>query len=297
MVYWYSDRDGYRAQNTQSASGDIYSVFLTQEALDRFQLSKEDFALVKEEEEKDKKKDSAKTSKEVAPVKIEWENINERRVRLTTHTSVMSDAVINNTNDKLYYLARFETGADLWMTDLRTKETKLVTKLDANQASFELSKDGKSLFVVNNGRIMKLDPESGKKDNVNINGEMGHDGAGERAYIFEHAWRQVKKKFYVPDLHGVDWPFYYKEYKKFLPFVKNNYDFADMLGEMLGELNGSHTGCRYAPPQVNTDATASLGIFIDQYYTGKGLKITEVLAKGPLDKCFQNKSRAYYRSH
>jgi tricorn protease len=205
-------------------------------------------------------------------------------VRLTTHTSVMNDAVINNNNDKLYYLARFETGADLWMTDLRTKETKLVTKLDANQAGFELSKDGKSLFVVSSGRIIKLDPESGKRENVNINGEMIQNAAGERAYVFEHAWRQVKKKFYVPDLHGVDWTFYYKEYKKFLPYIKNNYDFADMLGEMLGELNGSHTGCRYAPPQVNTDATASLGIFIDHSYTGKGLKIAEVIEKGPLDK-------------
>ena len=284
MVYWYSDRDGYRAQNTQSTTGDIYGVLLTQEALDRFQLSKEDFALVKEQEEKDKKKDSAKTGKDVTPVNIEWDNISDRRVRLTTHTSVMSDAVINNNNDKLYYLARFETGADLWMTDLRTKETKLVTKLDANQAGFELSKDGKSLFVVTGGRIIKLDPESGKRDNVNINGEMTLDAAGERAYIFEHAWRQVKKKFYVADLHGVNWSFYNNEYKKFLPYIKNNYDFADMLGEMLGELNGSHTGCRYSPPQVNTDATASLGIFIDQGYTGKGLKIAEVIEKGPLDK-------------
>lgn len=284
MIYWYSDRDGYRAQNTQSASGDIYSVFLTQEALDRFLLSKEDFALLKEKEEKEKKKDTSKAAKEAPPVNIEWENISERRVRLTTHTSVMSDAVINNNNDKLYYLARFETGADLWMTDLRTKETKLVTKLNAGQANFELSKDGKSLFVVANGSIIKLDPESGKRENVTINGEMTLDGAGERAYIFDHAWRQVKKKFYVPDLHGVDWSYYYKEYKKFLPYIRNNYDFADMLGEMLGELNGSHTGCRYAPPQVNTDATASLGILIDHGHNGKGLKIAEVLDKGPLDK-------------
>lgn len=284
MVYWYSDRDGYRAQNMQPATGDIYGVFLTGEALDRFRLSKEDFALLKEQEEKDKKKDTAKKEAAVPDLKIEWDNINERRVRLTTHTSVMSGAVINNNNDKLYYLARFETGADLWMSDLRTKETKLVTKLDAGQAGLELSKDGKSLFVLSGGRIIKLDPESGKRENVNINGEMIQDGAGERQYVFEHAWRQVKQKFYVPDLHGVDWPFYYKEYKKFLPFIRNNYDFADMLGEMLGELNASHTGCRYGPPQVNTDATASLGIFIDYAYTGRGLKITEILSKGPLDK-------------
>lgn len=287
MIFWYSDRDGYRAQNTQSASGDIYGLFLTQEAMDRFKLSKEDFALLKEQEEKEKKKDSSK-AKEDKKVKIEWEGINDRRVRLTTHTSAMSDAVLNQNNDKLYYLARFESGADLWMTDLRTKETKLVTKLDASQAGMELTKDGKALFVVASGKIIKLDPETNKRDNININGEMIHDAAGERDYIFEHAWRQVKKKFYVPDLHGVDWSFYYQEYKKFLPYIRNNYDFGEMLGEMLGELNASHTGCRYNPSQVNTDATASLGIFYDLSYKGKGLKIAEIIAKGPFDKAISN---------
>ncbi|HET9431757.1 MAG TPA: S41 family peptidase, partial [Chitinophagaceae bacterium] len=254
-----------------------------QEALDRYQLSKEDFALLKEQEEKDKKKDTTR-SREVKPIKIEWDNLSDRRVRLTTHTSDMSDAEINNNNDKLFYLARFETGADLWMTDLRTKETKLVSKLDASQAALNFTQDGKSLFIVANGKIMKLDPESGKKENITINGEMIHDAAGERAYIFEHAWRQVIKKFYVADLQGVDWQYYYNEYRKFLPYIRNNHDFSDMLGEMLGELNASHTGCRYTAPQVNTDASAALGIFIDQSYTGKGLKITEVVKKGPLDK-------------
>jgi tricorn protease len=283
MVFWYSDRDGTRAQNTQSTSGDIYGLFLTQESLDRFRLSKEDFALLKDQEEKDKKKDTSK-AKDDKTIKIEWDNLQDRRVRLTTHSSSLADAVVNATNDKLYYLARFESGADLWSTDLRTKETKLVTKLNAGNAGMELSPDGKSLFIAANGSIVKLDPESGKRDNININGEMIHNAAGERDYIFEHAWRQVKKKFYVADLHGVDWNYYYDEYKKFLPYIRNNYDFADMLGEMLGELNASHTGCRYGPPQVNTDATAALALFYDFDHKGKGLKIAEVVEKGPLDK-------------
>lgn len=283
MIFWYSDRDGMRAQNTQSASGDIYGLFLTQEAFDKYKLTKEDFALLKEQEDKEKKKDTTKKSESV-DVKIEWDNLTDRRVRLTTHTSPLSDALINQSNDKLFYLARFESGADLWSTDLRTRETKLVAKLDASQAGMSLSKDGKALFVVSGGRIMKVDPENGKTSNITINGEMIHDAAGERAYIFEHAWRQMKKKFYVPDLHGVDWDFYYKEYKKFLPYIRNNYDFADMLGEMLGELNASHTGARYAHPQQNTDVTSSLGIFIDYEHNGKGLKIAEVLEKGPIDK-------------
>jgi tricorn protease len=97
----------------------------------------------------------------------------------------------------------------------------------------------------------------------------------------------------VESLHGVDWDFYYKEYKKFLPYINNNYDFAEMLSEMLGEMNASHTGCGYRNPQPNTDQTAALGLFFDYTYKGQGLQIAEVIDDGPLDKA-SSKIKAGY---
>ncbi len=106
----------------------------------------------------------------------------------------------------------------------------------------------------------------------------------EREYIFNHAWRQFKKKFYDPKLHGVDWDMYKKTYSKFLPHIANNYDFKELLSEMLGEVNASHTGGRYNPQVTNGDATASLGLLFDETLGGNGLKIMEVISGGPLDK-------------
>ncbi len=292
MMLWFSDRDGMKNHGSWGGESDVYGMFFTQEAFDRFNLSKEDFALVKEQEEKDKKdgdkskeddkkdkKDEAK--KEVKPIQLELPGIENRKARLTIHSSRLSDAVLSKDGEKLFYLAQFEKTSDLWVTELRTKDTKLLCK-DAGSA-MEISEDGKSLFVISNGNIVKIETEGGKRENVNIKGEMNLNYLAEKAYIFDHAWRQVVKKFYVTDLHGVDWDFYYREYKRFLPFINNNYDFSEMLSEMLGELNASHTGCRFSPPQVNTDATAYLGVFLDEGYTGDGLKITEIIAKSPLD--------------
>lgn len=59
--------------------------------------------------------------------------------------------------------------------------------------------------------------------------EMALRPADERAYMFEHSWRQLKKKFYVEDLHGVDWDFYKREYARCLPHINNNYDFSELL--------------------------------------------------------------------
>ncbi|HTY60175.1 MAG TPA: S41 family peptidase [Bacteroidota bacterium] len=296
MMIWGSDRRGARQQGGELITADVYGMFFTRAAYDRFRLTKEEFALVKEQEEKQAKekkeaeeksksgskekagKDSAK--KEVV---VDWQGLNERKSRLTVHTSEANDWILSKDGEKLFYLTVFDKGNDLWVTELRTKETKLFAKLGARRASMELSGDGKFIFLLLDGKPAKVDAESGKEEPVKTGGEMVLDQAGERSYIFDHAWRQFKEKFYVADLQGVDWNFYFTAYRKFLPYINNNYDFAEMLSEMLGEVNASHTGCRYNSFRANTDLTAELGLLYDFSYGGDGVKVAEVVEGGPLD--------------
>ena len=97
---------------------------------------------------------------------------------------------------------------------------------------------------------------------------------------------EVQDKFYDVNLHGVDWDGYGKEYRKFLPYINNGEDFAILLSEILGELNASHTGGRYYAPV--TYSTASLGAYFDDNYSGKGLKIAELVPGGPLTTAAAN---------
>ncbi|CAN5801492.1 S41 family peptidase [soil metagenome] len=299
LIYGYN-RDGTRAQAGYSATYDVYGLFFTKDAFDRYNLSKEDYALLKDMEDKQKdtteakpadtkkgkkdieeKKDSAKKK----DIKIDWDNLSDRKARLTISSADIADMALSKNGEKLFYLARFEKGYDLWVTELRTKDTKLFVKLGASNTSMELSADGKSLFVLNNGNIMKIDPESGKMDGVDMNGEMNLNQYDEKAYIFDHMWRQMKEKFLFEDLNHVDWDYYYNNYRQFLPYINNNYDFAEMVSEMLGEMNASHTGCYYRGVRgPGLDQTAALGIFYDYNYKGNGLKIQEIIDEGPLDK-------------
>jgi tricorn protease len=280
MMIWGSTREGARQQGGNSITADVYGMFFSREAFDRFKLTKEELALVKEADTGRQKKDSG-----VKEIAIDWDHLTDRKLRLTTHTSDAADWLLSKDGEKLYYLTQFEKGYDLWVTELRTKETKLFAKLGARNAEMQMSRDGKSIFVLAEGRISKIDAENGKVEPVGISGEMVLNDAGEKAYIFDHAWRQIKEKFYVVNMNGVDWDYYYKVYQKFLPYINNDYDFAEMLSEMLGELNASHTGGRYSgPAQATGDRTASLGIYYDYGYTGPGLKIAEVIAGGPLDR-------------
>ena len=303
MMIWGSDRDGTRDQGGNLSSGDVYAMYFSKELFDKSKLSKEEFALLKEQDEKkekekkeaeekakeaskDKKAADTKADKDSAKktIAIDWDNLTERRARLTLHTSPASDWVLSKDGEKLFYLTRFEKGNDIWVTELRTKETKPFFRLGADNTSMELSADGKFLFVFADGKAMKIDAESAKPDPVNVNSEMVLKQSEEKNYIFDHSWRQFKEKFYVEDMQGVDWDFYYTAYKRFLPYINNNYDFAEMLSEMLGEMNASHTGCYYRAGMPNSDQTATLGVFYDYAYTGKGVKVAEVIEGGPLDK-------------
>src|ERR1043165_4415304 len=61
MMLWFSDRDGMKNHGSWGASRDVYGMYFTQDAYDRFRLSEVDYKLLKEREDKDK--DKAKDDK------------------------------------------------------------------------------------------------------------------------------------------------------------------------------------------------------------------------------------------
>ncbi|HEX2640996.1 MAG TPA: hypothetical protein VHL50_10510, partial [Pyrinomonadaceae bacterium] len=227
MMIWGTTRDGALNQGGGAATGDVYAMYFTKAFYDRSKLSKEELALVKEQEDKEKKEaeEKAKASGPSAAatasptaspspspskdIKIDWDNLTDRKSRLTINTSAASDWVLSKDGEKLFYLTSFEKGNDLWVTDIRTKETKLFNKLGANNTSMELSPDGKFIFVLADGKPVKVDTDSGKAEPIGVNSEMVLNYAAEKAYIFDHSWRQMKQKLIFPDLGGVDWDFYY----------------------------------------------------------------------------------------
>ncbi|MCH2216085.1 MAG: S41 family peptidase [Flavobacteriales bacterium] len=297
VVYWASDKAGFRSHGSWGSQNDVYALFLTEDAYKKFTLDKGDYELWKEEQkdkdkddeddkddkDKKKKKDDDEEEKEkVEDLKVEWEGLEDRKVRLTIFSSFLSDFVLDKDGENLYYLTSTGEGFDLWKTQFKDKETKIFTKLDGGYSSLQFDKEFKNLFVNSKGSIKKITVSDGKTEGVSFSSEMNLNTDAERAYLFEHAWRQFKKKFYLEDLHDVDWDMYKQEYAKYLPYINNPIDFADMLSELLGEANASHTGGRFRSYDSKGDNTAALGLFYDDLYEGDGLKIAEVIGKSPV---------------
>lgn len=285
-MMWFSNRDGLKAVAQSGGSQmDAYGLFFTQAAYDNFRLSKEDATLQKEIEENKTKADTAKKKEaKKDTVLIDWQDLNLRKERLTIHSSSLSDALVSKDGENLYYLARFEKGTNLWTTNLRTKETKMLVALNSGGGSMVWDKEQKNIFLASNGGISKIDPSSGKREPVAVNGDLMLDIAAERRFMFEHVWRRTKETFYTASMHGVNWDSYKADYEKYLPHIGDNFEFAEMLSELLGELNVSHSGAAAINMNVNGDATASLGAFYSASYKGNGVQIEEVVKGGPLDK-------------
>jgi len=295
QMIWFSNRNGLKSYATSGRSqSDVYSMFFTQDGWDKYQLNKEEYALMKEiekEKKKGEKKEDSKDKKEgekkeevKKDLTFDFEDMRDRKARFTIHSSSLGDATLSKDGEKLYYLASFEGGQNLWVTNLRTRDTKMAIRLNGGFGSFQWDKDMKNLYLLSGGRISKVNPDAGKRESISIRGEMEYDAVAERNYMFDHVWIRTKNIFYEPTFHGVDWDLMRTEYAKYLPSIGNSYEFSEMLSEMLGELNVSHAGARYGTSIPNADATASLGIFMDYDHKGDGIRIVEVLKGGPLDK-------------
>ena len=292
-ILFESERYGMRSHASWGSQQDVFLAFLTQDAYDRYRLSPEDYALLKELEKKNEKKndnvngndnknqndqkEDKKTEKadSAKGLKIEFEGREDRIVRLTPNSSSLGDAIVSKDGESLYYFSAFEGAPDLWKMDLRKHETKLLSK--GGSGSLQMDKDG-NLYSL--GSSMKKIEKGDKLTSITYNAQMKLDLAAEREYMLRHVAKQINKKIFRTDYNGCDWDLMVQNYARFLPHIANNYDFAEMLSELLGELNVSHTGGRFYPSGKG-DATAQLGLLYDMTEASDGMKITDVLEDGP----------------
>ena len=292
-ITFITDRYGMRNHASWGSMSDVMMVFLNQEAYDKYRLNKEDAELYDdakkkaEKAEKDKKKDSDDGDKEddSKDIKVELDGITDRIVRLTPFSSSLTDAFITADGDKLFFISSDADGENmLWEKDLRDGSTTMSKTISSGLNSFQTSADGEKVFIL--GRTMnKFAPSSSKITPITYSAFMTIDPAAERTFMYENAVREEAARFYDVKMHGVDWKGLTDNYRKFLPHINNNYDFAEMMSELLGELNVSHTGSGFQGDMASMyQNTANLGLLYDLTYQGKGLKVAEVVKRSPFDR-------------
>lgn len=197
------------------------------------------------------KADAKKEKKAPVTVKVDLDGLSDRLVGLPIQPSNYTQ--IRMVSDKIYYVRvtnppaadkdPAKPRATLCFFDLKErKETEALPGVNA----VAYSHDGKKLLVTQQKDYTVIDLPTAKaelkeKDKLDLSElTMPLDRAAEWTQIFNESWRQMRDFFYVPNLHGVDWPAVRDRYAALLPHVRHRNDLTYVIGEMIGELNVGH---------------------------------------------------------
>lgn len=187
------------------------------------------------------KKEDKKDEKKPKPVEIDIEGMEERMVILPIKAG--NYVGLSAVPGKLIFrtVRRGDDNTPIEFYDLEKREVKKIVD-DAN--AYDLSANREKMLVVRNGAWSIIDVKEGQ--NLNKRLETGGfetliDPPGEWRQIFMDAWRLERDLFYDPGLHGVNWNLMRERYGKLLEDAVTRWDVNYILGELLGELNASHT--------------------------------------------------------
>lgn len=283
-------RYGMRSHGSWGETTDVVVMMLNGDAWDEFNRTEEEAALAKEEKADKEEGDKAKDKKDkkgkkdgkdaVKDLEFELADRHHRTARLTGMSGFTGDYYLSEDGSKLYYTTVNADGkANLMMRDLREGDTKVL--VPGLSGGFEPDAKGENLFVVSGRGLSKVSIPDGKKEDIEFEAPYDRHPSLEREYIWDHMVSQVADKFHDVRMHGADWKKVGADYRKFLPDIDNGRDFAELMSEALGELNASHTGGRYRGAGARM-STGRLGAFFDENYDGEGIRIAEVLPRGPL---------------
>ncbi|HTS64911.1 MAG TPA: S41 family peptidase [Candidatus Acidoferrales bacterium] len=117
---------------------------------------------------------------------------------------------------------------------------------------------------------------------------MEVDIPAERRQVFEEAWRVMKNRFYDPNMHGVNWAAAKDKYESMLPYIADTEELHNLIMEMIGDMNASHTGISggsrlpsQGPPEERV-TTRHPGFELQPDSSGY-YKVSYIYRKGPAD--------------
>ncbi len=233
---------------TYPNSTQIAAVPLTAKTLSPLHPKNDSVNVKKESEEEDDEKEDDEEEKEstdkAASTQIDIEGFEHRLVLLPM--SAGNYGALAAVSGKVIYHQFPNTGASdgnkpVKFFDLEERESKTIVE-DANNMGIPAG--GKKIIVLKNEKVYVLDIQENQKteEAANLaNMQMIVEPKAEWEQIFREAWRLERDYFYDKNMHGLDWEAVGKQYEPLIDQSVTRWDVNYVLGELIGELNASHT--------------------------------------------------------
>lgn len=188
-----------------------------------------------------KKKEKAKT-----PIKIEFEGIEQRAIRVPLEADNLSNLEVGDESllylrsGPSYYGRESGVKASVMAYSIKDREAKPVVE---DVTAWSATADGKHVLAQLSSKEIKYF-EVGKSDDAKTVSLAGlvttRIPAAEWREIFADVWRRYRDYFYVENMHGYDWQKLREKYQPLLDFVGSRADLNYVIAEMISELTVQH---------------------------------------------------------
>jgi C-terminal processing protease CtpA/Prc/Tol biopolymer transport system component len=223
-------------------------------------------------------------------VEILWQGLNNRYY-----------PVISSVFESLFVLKTTSDSTFLYIEDANYSDKSSSLK-KANiygqniKEEFSFGKDAGAFSLINNN-IYYLDSNKLKSYNIGTSAkkEVGNefdyqiDKAVLNTRVFEQAWGAFGENFYDPDMHGKNWKEVYDLYRPYVDKARSIQDIAEIVNEMIGDVNASHTGFypRQDTPR-NSQPSAYIGAEFDyEQVLPQGIRLSKVYPESRLGSFYK----------
>jgi tricorn protease len=191
-----------------------------------------------------------KATKQISTFCIDFEGLESRIEALPVPAGNYRDLALDDTS--LFYLNSDDGDYNkmdyrelgprtLYRYYFNNHEVKTVIE---NINGFKISSDGSNI-VYSKGKqlgIISSNSENSNGNDLNLSDlKMKIDPVLEWKAIFNEAWRMERDFYYEANMHGIDWNSMKEKYGKLIDMATCRQDIGFIIGELIGELNTSHT--------------------------------------------------------
>lgn len=308
----------------------LYSVSLTKEERNPGDRGVDDEEQAQAAEKLDRQRSAQARGEAPKPdVKIDFEGIT-RRSHQVTHLSdnVITAAVSPDSRLYAFVAVADEDGraiSTLYTIPEDGTQTTTITTSGRGESeeggggfggrqisSLKFSRDGRSIFFMEAEGLYAVDlgPAAGpgagaraggggaaavagvryERRRVNFTVRVEVDHRLEWKQVFNESWRVMKHRFYDAEMNGVDWAKVKEVYEPLMDYVSDQEEMHNVVSQMIGELNASHTGISATPSaeeRENMAQTRYPGFEMEPDSSGY-YKVSYIYKDGPADKDYVN---------
>ncbi|MDD4309430.1 MAG: S41 family peptidase, partial [Candidatus Cloacimonetes bacterium] len=187
--------------------------------------------------------EEAKPDTTVVKTEVVWEGIDKRYFPVI-ESSFEYLNVMNMVSDSTFL---YLEDATLSAKNTTLKKANIYGKNIKEEFSFGKESSfhtwvNDTVYYLDAGKLKSYNSATSTRKEVTAELDYQYDKALLNQRVFEQAWGAFGSNFYDPDMHGKSWKKLYDFYRPYVDKARSINDIAEIINEMIGDVNASHTG-------------------------------------------------------